>query len=170
MAVRDNVSQAELGRRTGLSRRVLLDLSTDGVIPRNADGTYPLRACLRALAARRKANDKPPAASAAAELKEANQRAQVCEREAKAEQRELELRERRGDLVDVVLVQADARAACEIIRSKLLALPGRVALQVEALVAGEPDARAARIEALIADEVNVALEALHKTKFGGVTQ
>jgi hypothetical protein len=97
----------------------------------------------------------------AAELRRAEQRAQVREREAKAQQRELELARARGELIKLADVQADARGAAEIIRSQLLALPPRVASQLEAIAAGPAGApRAAAIEALIADEVNQVIASI----------
>lgn len=93
-------------------------------------------------------------------------RAQLRERLAKAEARELELRREREELVDVAEVRADALKAAEVIRTGLLALPSRVALQVEALIAKDPGTRAARIEALIQDEVNEVLVVLNRTRFG----
>ncbi len=166
----DRLSHRAFARRVGVSPTTIDRLCQDGRLPMHRDGAIKMPAGLKAYRLAIASGPATTEVSEATEVRSLLQRAQVRERTAKAEERELQLREKRGELADVAEVQADARAACEVIRSKLLALPGRVALQVEALVAGDPAARAPQIEALIADEINVALEALHKTRFGGVTQ
>lgn len=100
------------------------------------------------------------------ELKRQLLTAQVHEREAKAELLQLKAAHQRGDYVRLDDVVADARGAAETIRAALLALPGRVALQVEALAArADGTARAPQIEALIADEVNEILVALQGARY-----
>lgn len=80
---------------------------------------------------------------------------------------ELELQRARGELVPIAEVMADARTAGAVVRERLIALPGRLALVLEALCArqGGPP-RATAIEAVLADEVNAVLDALHGTRFG----
>ena len=138
----------------------------DGRLPSWRDGKIKMPEGLAAYRAARAGGTAAAGDSEAAQLRRQLQQAQIRERIAKAEQREQQLRQERDELVDKAEVVADVRAAAEVVRAKLLALPQRVALQVEALVAGDPGVRAAQIEAVIADEVNEALGALHKMRFG----
>lgn len=79
------------------------------------------------------------------------------------EMQKLRMGRETGELVPRDQVAADARATCTAIRNTLLALPARVALLVESLVAAsDAQLRAGRIQRLLEDEINLALEALHE--------
>jgi phage terminase Nu1 subunit (DNA packaging protein) len=149
----------------GVSHVTVKDWSDSGKLP-NVDGKIPKIAGLAALRRMRREQAKDsPAAKEAAEQKAALQRAQIRERLAKAEDREIRLRQARGELVEVAAVQADAIRTAEHVRSQLLAMPPRLAARVAAVAPGPQ--QVALIEALIADEINEALEGLQKTRFGG---
>ena len=100
----------------------------------------------------------------AAEARAAMRRAELREREAKAAQRELDLAQARGELVPLVEVRQDARATAELIRTRLLAMPPRAAPLCAAVALGPR--QVAEVEAVLADEVNAALEALQQSRFG----
>lgn len=159
------LSLRQFAALAGVSHTTVAEWIASGKVP-NVDGKVPKAAGLSALRRMRKEQAKDsPAAKEAAEQKAALQRALVRERVAKAEDREMRLRQARGELVEVGAVQADAIRAAEHVRSQLLAMPPRLAARVAAVPPGSQ--QVALIEALIADEINDALEGLNKTRFGG---
>lgn len=91
--------------------------------------------------------------------------ARVREKEAVSQLRELELEHESGLFVKRSEVEAAGRQIGESVRTALLAIPQRVALQVEATLARDPALRAPQIEALIADEINQVLTVLHGTVY-----
>lgn len=162
----DRLSQNAFARKVGCAPSTINRMATDGRLPRHPDGSIRMPEGLAAYRTARAAITAPsPANVEAAELRAALNRAQVRERIAKAEQRELQLRQERDELVEASAVRADAQAAAELVRTRLLALPARVALQVEALAAGPAALRAPQIAALIEDEINQVLDVLHKARF-----
>lgn len=89
-------------------------------------------------------------------------RAQVKEREQKADTLELLLQLKRGDVISRAEVEADARALCGEIRERLLAIPPRATALLEAMLAREAGAlRTSAIQTLLSDEINRVLAALH---------
>lgn len=89
--------------------------------------------------------------------------AELRRKEADTQLKELKLRRESGALVERATVRQEAQAVCTAVRSTLLALPARVALQIEQLIASTSGAlRASKVQRLIEDEVNLALEALHE--------
>lgn len=143
----------------------------DGRLPRSKGGKllWPDAQLVWLEAQTAKADDD----AATKELRSQLLRAQLREREAKADLQRLELQRELGELVPIVEVVADARACAEVIRACLLAIPARVGLQAEAIVsrmvaeAGLPPGsspKAPVLERMIDDEINAALEALHKTR------
>lgn len=171
--VPDRLSVRAFAAAAGIPRTNLQRLIKDRIVPVGPDGKVPTEAGMAAVRAykngsREKKAETTSRAIATYDIKEAMLRAQLREREAKADARELEVRQTRGELVPVVEAQADAMRAGEVIRTSLLALPARISLQLEDLVARSPGAaRAPQIEALVADEINAVLDQLHKTTFRG---
>lgn len=148
------MSQRDFARKVKAAPSTINAMVNDGRLPKLPDGKIKMPEGLAAYEEIR-SNQVTRENAERAELRLAEQRAVVREREAKAQQRELALKVEREELVERAVVQADARGAAELIRSQLLALPPRVATQLEAIAAGPAGApRAAAIEALIADEVN----------------
>jgi hypothetical protein len=135
------------------------------IVP-NGDGTYPEKYVAEVKRWRQEeAESAEEAANAQSSTKARLLAAQASEREAKAELRVLEAKHARGEFLLRSEVEEAGRAIGETIRAALLALPQRVALQVEHLAAGPRGARAPAIEALVADEVNAILAALHGTRY-----
>jgi hypothetical protein len=131
------------------------------IVP-NPDGTIPPEAVDAMVKLREeKADSDEELDKTQASTKQRLLEAQASEREAKAELRVLEAKHARGEYVLRAEVETTGRQIGEQVRAALLALPARVALQVENLAAQPRGARAPAIEALIADEVNHVLEALH---------
>ncbi len=158
------LSLRQFATLAGVSHVTVSEWLRLGKLP-NIEGKVPKAQGLAALRRMRQEQAKDsPAAKEAQEAKAALQRAQVRERLAKAEDREMRLRQARGELVEVTAVQADAIRAAEHVRSQLLAMPPRLAARVAAVPEGPQ--QVALIEALIADEINEALEGLQKTRFG----
>ncbi len=149
-----------------------------GAIPLDEQGKIPMPAGLHAYLNHRQLKPVPPPplpdgaepgsgrAGRSLELAQSIHEAELAQKAWDARTRELRYRELAGELVQVEEVRADARAACEAIRSGLLALGPRIALQLEAICAGEAP-RAPQIQAVIDDEVNALLITLHSSRFAG---
>ena len=75
-----------------------------------------------------------------------------------AELKKLELEKERGLLIPLADVRADAEAVAAQLRTQLFALAPRLAPRLEGLKAGE-------IEAMITDEINNVLKALHESAY-----
>ncbi len=174
MAGDEAISQRAFAERTGLSRSYIGRLVKAKKLPSRKDGSIPKAAGLRALANLRetrteKKSETTATAKASAKLKAELQQAQLRERIAKAKQRELEVEREAGRFVAVAEVEKDARKTAEEIRGRMLAIPARLALSLEALCAkGAP--KAAALEALLADEINAVLAALQRSRFAGATK
>lgn len=72
--------------------------------------------------------------------------------------KELEFRQKAGELVDIEAVRADATEAAAEIRAKLFSIPSRLAVLLEGKKSQE-------IEYILMIEINDALDALNRTKF-----
>lgn len=178
-----SLSQKQFAIRVGLSRQYVGRLVAAGKLPTLPDKSIPMPSGLAALHALRGElpKDEPPPTTpprpepapprpsridpgdaatyaATAKINLDLRRVQLSERAHRAKLLELQVKLRSGSLVETAAVQQDARSCAETLREQLLALPPRVASQVEALAAGPAGApRAAAIEALIADEVNTLI-------------
>jgi len=186
-----SLSQVKFARLVGLSRSRVGALVQEGKLPCLADRSIPMPAGLDALRlhrgagaderiaeARRRAEDgaaplpaeaRPPGDNAEeVALAREHRRAQTAKATTAAALAELEIARRRGELVPLSEVEAEAREVAGAIRERLLSLPSRVALAIEGLAARtEGPPRSAAIEAVILDEVNVALRELSGSRFAG---
>lgn len=118
------VTAAELGVWLGLSPNRVHALGRDGVLPRTADKTYPLRASVRAYAdhARQLAKGKASDADLAAEkVRLAREQAdKIAFANARA----------RGELLDSREVATAWRGVVVDLRAAMLAVPSRVAARL----------------------------------------
>jgi hypothetical protein len=181
-----SLSRREFAAHVGKSPTVIQRLVAAGKLPTDADGKIPMPAGLiaysRVRALEAPPSPPPPKASppstpsvaggasggpprSPGRMPSTIVEAELLQKTWDARNKELKFLRDSGELVAREDVIADARAACNAIRAALLALPSRVALQVEALAASEVEIRAARIEALIADEVNQVLVQLNSSRF-----
>lgn len=179
--VTPSLSQRAMAKRTGVPRVTLQRWVEAGKVPKNHDGTIPLAEGLAAIEILRGARgetapaapspetapEMPARVQAAQQLATDIRTAELAKKQADARLADLRYQRERGEVVAIEEVQADARAACEEIRTRLLSLGPRVALVIESLCArpGGPP-RAAAVQSLIDDEINAVLTALHATKFG----
>lgn len=225
----DGVTVREFGRQIGKSHVWVLKLIKSGDLPRNADGTIPLDAGLKAFAdyvsapkkpkGRPKSNptktddsqhargrgrprkEKPdqtekrprgrprkapavempiempdetpvdnPVSDKAAEILSRKDEAvsvnsslnkvKLADMTFKAKTRELEYKEKAGDLIKKDDVAKEAQWLAEQVKSKLLAIPPRISTLCEGRVSRE-------IEEIISDAINDALRELQKCKYTG---
>ncbi len=165
------LSMRDFAKLAGTNLSRIQQLAASGTIPKDAAGHIPMPAGMHAYMRWQeptRAAPTPPNPDAEPtpvspddigywELEKMKWQARI------AEQKYLQ---EHGELVPLAEVVADAQAACSAIRARFTALPSRVAVQLEALVASASPARAAQVEALVADEVESILSALHATRFG----
>lgn len=120
----EQVSAEELGAWLGISANRVHTLGRDGIIPRDADKRFPLRASIRAYCdhARAGATGRRADAELAAEkLRLAREQAdKIAFANARA----------RGELLDAREVAAAWRGVVVDLRAALLAVPGRVATRL----------------------------------------
>ena len=185
-----SLSVREFAAQVQKSPTVIQRLKKAGKIPTGPDGKIPMPEGLHAYLNHRAidvpAAPPPPAVSspprvgdqfpdgagepAMLRLAQNIREAELAVKAWDARNRELKYWRERGQLVPVDEVRADARAACETIRTHLLALGSRLALVIEEICArdgGYP--RAATIQSTIEDEVNAILTVLHATRFTAAT-
>ena len=145
------VSRSDLAHLLGLSDARVTQLVHNETLPRPAKrGRYDLGASVKAYVSH---------------LKTATHRTLAVERtrltRARADQAELVLRLRQGELVEVQAVKRDAFKAARMVRDNLLSLPDRLA----GIVSSEADQT--KNHALLTRELRQALEALADTSIQG---
>lgn len=161
------LSLRQFAALVGVSHTTVAGWIADGKLPVDEHNKVPKAQGMAAVRQmKRQAKQDSPEATIEREHKAALLAAEVRERQAKAEAREQELAARRGELVPLREVREDAAAGIEVFRTRLLAMPSRLALAFEALAArtaGRPSA--AEIEATLQDEVADVLGKLHRSRF-----
>lgn len=167
----DTVTLRALAKEIGKSHVWVLKLINAGIIPRNEDGTIPHRAALEAYQAHIEARDagKPqtaarPAGKQAAPMADIDEavnvgmsynKAKAAKETYTAQLRGLELKTRKGELVEKKEVELMATALAEKVRGKLMTVGVRIAGLCEGRTARE-------IEELIDTEINSAMADLRK--------
>ena len=217
------VTVREFGRQIGKSHVWVLKLIKSGDLPRNADGTIPLGAGMKAfadyVAAPKKPKGRPktstttddaqpprgrgrprkeqpaptekrkpgrppkiPAVEMPVDDMPDNEATEILKRKDeavnvnsslnkvkladmtfKAKTRELEYKEKAGDLIKKDDVVKEAQWLAEQVKSKLMAIPPRISTLCEGRVSRE-------IEEIISDAINDALRELQKCKYTGDEQ
>ena len=131
------VTAAHLGEVVGITDRAVRELGRRGIVPRLADGRYPIRAAIRAYCAwMREAaagrGQMGPKSSLTAErlrlVREQADRAALGNAQA------------RGELVPAAAVEAEWASVATALRARLLALPSRVNQRLPHLTAAEVEA------------------------------
>ena len=131
------VSAAHLGAVIGVSERAVRELGRLGRVPRLPDGTYPLRAAVRAYCAfLRDAAAGRGGTGAASGLARERQR---LTRE-QADRAELANQLTRRELVPAAEVEAEWARVCVGFRARLLAVPSRVHQHLPHLTPAEVEA------------------------------
>lgn len=219
----DGVTVREFSRHIGKSHVWVLKLIKSGDLPRNADGTIPLDAGMKAFAdyvaapkkpkgrpktstktqdaqptrkrgrppkekpapTEKRKSGRPPKIPAvempvddisndeAAEILKRKDEAvnvnssinkvKLADMTFKAKTRELEYKEKAGDLIKKDDVAKEAQWLAEQVKSKLMAIPPRISTLCEGRVSRE-------IEEIISDAINDALRELQKCKYTGDEQ
>lgn len=182
------MNQTDFAAHVGVRREMIVRLVRRGKIPTARDGSIPIEKGLAAWAVHAGVEVAPPAAkrgkksgaavlpaddepaptgtSSITDLAVNSKQAQLRERKAKIALLELDLAKKRGEVVPLDEIRADAAATCAGIRTRLLSLGPRVALALEALCARPTTGpRAPAIQAVIDDEINVILTGLHSSRF-----
>jgi hypothetical protein len=177
------VTLRDFAKHVGRDPALITRLLKKGIIPRNDDGTIPLAAGLAAFqeydsAPKNKGGrpkkgegktiiksknnpapaDKEQQIEEAVKVNSAARAAEMKEKIFKANLRELEFKEKSGELVEVSAVAAEAQWLAEQVKSKLLAIPPRISSMCEGRIARE-------IEEIITDAINGALSELQKCKY-----
>lgn len=169
---------AAFARAVNRSEVWILELCKRGVIPRNADGTIPVEAGKKAFfehskktSRKGKTHNKKRGGEdvdldafldesadnlgAETNVSEKFAKAKLAEKTYQARLKRLDFRLRNGELIEAADVAKEAQELAEKVRSKLLAIPPRIA--------GLCENRSAReIEELIGDAINEALKDLQK--------
>lgn len=174
----ESVSKREYARRKGVDERVVRRLASRGLLPQDADGKIPVAEADLAWAQVRPGHDnKAPSAVAAVETgaEDREETPQVPPKRNEALEldltrkslgvrlQELRIGRESGELVPRAEVRREAAAVCGAIRSALLAMPARVSLLLEGVIASaDGDVRAAQIRRLLEREIDQALEALYE--------
>ena len=136
----------------GMSYTHIKRLVKNGTIPSNSDGKIPLEEGLKAFNNRK--NKKQDASPEAGNVREETAKAKLAKETYIAKLKELDYRYRKGELVEVEDVRAEAQRVAAAVMDKFKAIPPRIAVLCEG--------RSARdIEAIIADAHNEAFAALH---------
>lgn len=110
---------------------------------------------------------EPEAESPHARLSTELREAELRKKRLDAQRRELDVRARSGELVEVAVVRADAAKIYGEVRSRLLSIAPRVAPLVAVVPQGPR--QTAEIERLIADEIYRALQAVNEGQFAQAT-
>ena len=174
-SMQSGVSIREFARQVGKSEGMIRKLIKQGKLPRNEDGSIPIKEGFtaydkyaKAVDAKKKKtvvalpdNDDAPMASAmnkAMNVTEAFNKARLAEKTYQAKLKELEYKLKHGELVERDKVEADAQATGSLVREQLMSIPVRFS--------GLCEGRTARdIEEILEDAINDALKALQKSEF-----
>ena len=119
-----SLKSSQLADLFGMSDRRIRQLVKDGVIPRDGRDRYPLRECVQAYIAYLKAN--PTESASVADLEFRKLKAETEERQAKAERAQLDLDERRGELISREDMQREWTSRCVELRAAMLGLPNEL--------------------------------------------
>ena len=181
MSERTSVTLREFARQIGRSHTWVQNKVKAGELPRNEDGSIPVKEGFKAFQvifreteakkALRKAgnqqvealpdNDEAPMTEPIAKamnVTEAFNKARLAEKTYQAKLKEIEYKLKRGDLIESEKVRADAQATAALIRERLMSIPVRIS--------GLCEGRTARdIEEIFEDAINDALKSLQKSEF-----
>lgn len=150
-SITDAVDAATLGRVLGISRASIANLATDGVLPRADRGLFSLPACVQAYI-----RHKLLQAGAA----DIGTKSLVTERsrlaKLKADRAEREDKVETGALIPAAEVESAWLSVADIVRTRILLVPTKVAPRVAAGTAVEA-------ERLMQKELNAALSEIATT-------
>ena len=176
-SVKSGVSVREFARQVGRSPSWISKMARQGKLPRNEDGSIPIKEGfaaydkfnreVEATKAKQKKteplpdNDDAPmteSATKAMSVTEAFNKARLAEKTYQAKLKELEYKLKRGEIVEREKVVADAEAVGAFLREQFMSIPVRYSGLLEGRTARD-------IEEILEDAINDALKALQKSEF-----
>jgi phage terminase Nu1 subunit (DNA packaging protein) len=149
--VADTVNAAALGRVLGISRATIANLATDGVLPRADRGLFSLPACVQAYIRHKLLQAGAADAGTKSLVSERSRLAKL-----KADRAEREDKMETGELVLASEVEAGWLTITNIVRTRILLVPTKIAPRV---VTGT----AIEAERLMQRELNAALSEIATT-------
>jgi transposase len=159
------LSIAEAARKLEIPRSTVREWAASKLFHCNKDGSVSPRGMKELAVLAEEKDDDEDSAGESADLKRLLLKARGEKERAIAELRKIELEHKQGRFVETSEVRSATQSVCEQIRAQLLSLPSRIVRVAEAAIAAGK--KTAEIEALISDEVNRILEALHTMRFAG---
>lgn len=162
MAGNSAISQRGFAKEIGKSPTWVNKLISEGILPRNNDGSLPYEEALAAYKshiAKRKGADetKEIINDASMNINAAINKVKLAKETYNARLKELEYKMRKGELLEKDFVVAEAARMAEAVRNKLLSLPARVAALCENRTSRE-------IEGIIENEINEILGEFKNSK------
>jgi hypothetical protein len=151
MSKAENLSHTAFAKQAKVSRQYIDRLCSSGTLPQNEDGTIPRAEGLKAFKELRQPTGSK---SEGMSFNDARARREA----ATAALKELELQQRRGELIPVSEVRADAAACAANIRDRFFNMPPRIA----PLLVGRT---AAEMEAMLTDAINEIITAFHDSAY-----
>ncbi|MCI6260392.1 MAG: hypothetical protein SOV63_03740 [Pyramidobacter porci] len=124
------LTSPRLGDLFGMTDRRVRQLAQQGILPRDEKGRYPLRDCVLAYIAYLKSN--PNESASVKELEYRKLKAETEERQAKADKAQLDLDERRGELISRADMYREWTGRCVELRAAMLGLPNELGFRFTA--------------------------------------
>lgn len=162
-----SISVRAFAREVGKSHVWILKMLKAGRLPRNEDGTLPLKKALEVYntlqdEAKEKGKSTTPDIpnrdpSDAVSINAAMSKAKLAEKTYQARLRELEYKLKSGELLEKVKVAEEAQQLAGRIKNKLLAIPPRISVMCEGRIARD-------IEEIVTDAINDALRELQEAQ------
>lgn len=154
----DSISARGFAKQIGKSHVWVLKLVKEGVIPRNEDGTIPLKAGLEAYMKTQEGKGGDTDVEGAVNVNAAFNKVKLAKETYSARLKELDYKARKGELLERDQVCAEAAKLAENLRGKLFAIPVRVSGLCEGRTSRE-------IEEIIENAINEALKELQKCEY-----
>lgn len=168
----ESIGVREFARQIGKSHTWVYKLLKEGRLPRNEDGTIPVKAgftvynkilqgtSTKAGETLPDSDDAPMSAPLvkAVNVTEAFNKARLAEKTYQAKLKEIEYKIKRGELVESSAVREDAAKTGSAVRGRLMSIPVRVSGLCEGRTARE-------IEEILEGAINDALTELQKSEF-----
>lgn len=124
------LTSPRLGDLFGMTDRRVRQLAQQGILPRDEKGRYPMRDCVLAYVAYLKSN--PDESASVKELEYRKLKAETEERQAKADKAQLDLDERRGELISRADMYREWIGRCVELRAAMLGLPNELGFRFTA--------------------------------------
>lgn len=141
------ITVGEFAQIVGLTVRRIQQLSAEGLIPKTDKGKYDIAAAFPAYINHVKAQNSNSAETG-------YERHRARKMRAMAESAEIDLRKKKGELVEIEAIASQVKDEYVYVRQKLLGIPSKAALQLSSIT--DP----VQIQAKLSDLINDALSDL----------